>query len=658
MKPDVYNILFTPSSAYFKQTLTTMLSAILNCKKSCHFFVMESDWTEKQKADAYEFIQLYPENKIDIIDVDNEQFHIFRPFKRIYYTSYYKILAHVYLPEDVEEALYLDPDVIVRKDIDGLYSMEFEDNYYIAVNSYAETHSTEKNSDWIGIDKSKRHLVQYSVSNPGVLYINLKRFRDENIGTDFYVNALNEISDENYWYEEGLLNYLFWEKRKYVKAYKYQTMIRFVDVHKEIFKLSEEERKNYNEDYWEAYEEKDALTMIHFVNAITAGKPWSCVYDKGTDTVIDQRGHRANSVEEPYYKEWWHIAEQLPLAVYEDFIKESYESVFVMPLKDRLSAANKVLPFFEALGYDSVSELRYIRYINSLRGKKISILKSGDMTARFLCKSAKNNDIHIVFSSKKWLFNQLTKEEWKQCRQADVIINCCVHGAKPEERDGIKPVMIWDILKNGLLLPDNSNFELALSNNKLFNTINSVRDDLNQKFNDITNQVNGLWEKEKSNYEYENKKLREEKAGLKAEVAVLVSQTENLRKEYLTLKEEQLLLQNDYTNNKKILENEKSELCSKVISLNEDICALKNDFFVLEQDSEHKAKQLTDELNNAVLQKDHFENQAKTYADKIAVLSEQLENMQNSHSWKMTKPLRFLLSFFRTLFRKKEKTNL
>lgn len=46
---EYYNILITPSNEYYKQTLVVMLSAILNCKKKCHFYIMQNDWNSKSK---------------------------------------------------------------------------------------------------------------------------------------------------------------------------------------------------------------------------------------------------------------------------------------------------------------------------------------------------------------------------------------------------------------------------------------------------------------------------------------------------------------------------------------------------------------------------------------------------------------------------------
>lgn len=451
MEFNEYNILITTSSEMFKQAMTVMLSAMLNCRKPCRFFIMEFDWTDEQKKRCFEFVSGYPGNHVEIINVDDGYFDAFKAFKN-FHTTYYKLLAHMFIPETVERVLYVDVDIIFRKDIVNYYSMDFDDNFFIAANSIAEINAKVKNSEWDKIDKSRRCLRESTKSNPGILLINLKKFREENIDAAFYKKAISKMPDSNYWYDEGIINFLFWDRRKFVPAYKYQTMIRFVGVHKKIFSLSKEQRAEYNEDYSEDYNELEALSLIHFVVARTAGKPWSCYYDRKADAIIDENGHRANPEEEPFYKEWWNIAKQLPLMWYEEYLTEMHKHQLKKAVSNlentKLRFSTNALNFFKDLSSDCLfGNYNFSHFINSLTGKKIGLLKSTDTTAKFLAQYAEKNNLNIFFATTKNALKALTDEEWAMCKQADVIINCCVHGMQQEERDGISDVMIWDIIK-------------------------------------------------------------------------------------------------------------------------------------------------------------------------------------------------------------------
>ena len=44
---------------------------------------------------------------------------------------YFRIFAHVLLPESIDRILYLDADIIVKNDITSFYAQDFEDKYMI-----------------------------------------------------------------------------------------------------------------------------------------------------------------------------------------------------------------------------------------------------------------------------------------------------------------------------------------------------------------------------------------------------------------------------------------------------------------------------------------------------------------------------------------------
>ena len=44
---------------------------------------------------------------------------------------YYRLAAHLLLPEDLERILYLDVDTVIINPLKSLYEMDFEGNYYV-----------------------------------------------------------------------------------------------------------------------------------------------------------------------------------------------------------------------------------------------------------------------------------------------------------------------------------------------------------------------------------------------------------------------------------------------------------------------------------------------------------------------------------------------
>ena len=83
---------------------------------------------------------------------------------------YYRIFAARYLPQDMDKILYLDPDLIVRKDLQSLYDLNI-DNYYFA----AATHVPEplRKLNQIRLQA----LEEGPYINSGVMLMNLKMLR-------------------------------------------------------------------------------------------------------------------------------------------------------------------------------------------------------------------------------------------------------------------------------------------------------------------------------------------------------------------------------------------------------------------------------------------------------------------------------------------------
>lgn len=571
---------------------------MLNCKKSCHFFIMQPDWTERQKKECLNFVRNTPStfgyitNRVNFIDVENSILSSLVSW-RGYHCNYYKLIAHLYLSSEVERILYLDTDTIILKDINQYYSMDFQDNYLIASNESL----SKKGYDYL----FKEHK---GYVNTGILLINLKKMRDEGISINFYTEAAKLLGPK-YFADQELLGYVFHNMIKVLPSYKYNHLLFHEDSnfgYNKIFSMTKEERKKEvcSVFYDEEFDETQNETIIHFAGHVS--KPWDCmvtVKDGNPDIIIPYLKHNlSKEIVCRFYFKWWEIAQLLPVQIYSDLLKEAFEKVIEKPLRNTLKWHDNALLFFESVCYDCTSELHFINYIQKLSGKRISILKSGDKAAKYLNKIADLSSIEVVFSSSKNALNLLTDVEWNKCKQADIIINCCVHGTKPDKRDGIKPIMIWDVLKDDSMFPKESNYSLVLSNNKLHDELEYTRHELQKQITLLSdklmeiNKITG----EKDKLANENKVLREEKARLNTETVVLNNKLENSVKEYELLKD----------------------------------------------DSENKIKSL-------MLENERLSNES---AIKINELNKQITQYENSRSWKVTKSFRSILWFFIKRFSK------
>ena len=91
--------------------------------------------------------------------------------KRITKETYYRIFAPLYLPEDVERVLYIDPDTLVINSLNNFYNVDFGNAYYAGAG-----HFTGLIDRWnkfrLSLKKSRRYI------NAGVLMMNIKALRE------------------------------------------------------------------------------------------------------------------------------------------------------------------------------------------------------------------------------------------------------------------------------------------------------------------------------------------------------------------------------------------------------------------------------------------------------------------------------------------------
>ena len=134
--------------------------------------------------------------------------------------TYYRLLAAEYLPPEMERILWLDGDIIVRKNIGKFYHSPFEENMAIACGyGPAMRDLINENACSLGL----RHPESYC--NAGVMLLNLPECR-EKISKE-KINRLAESGKtERYLFPgQDVVNLLFDGKFKVEEYMKYNCMI-------------------------------------------------------------------------------------------------------------------------------------------------------------------------------------------------------------------------------------------------------------------------------------------------------------------------------------------------------------------------------------------------------------------------------------------------
>lgn len=114
------------------------------------------------------------EHEIHRVPVDEAIFDGCPVLDRISRATYYRLLIGDILPESVERVLYLDPDIVINKNLEELYSLDIGDNIVAGA-----THLL----GFIGIlgklNKARLGMSrEHCYVNAGVLLIDLKKWRE------------------------------------------------------------------------------------------------------------------------------------------------------------------------------------------------------------------------------------------------------------------------------------------------------------------------------------------------------------------------------------------------------------------------------------------------------------------------------------------------
>lgn len=133
--------------------------------------LIEDGITEKSRQQLKVIEDRYGFN-IHYIPVKKEQFEGFRVSGHISLATYYRICVPDLLPKTINKVLYIDCDMVIRKDLTELWNTDFQGNWAAVVEDLG---ALEEDKVRIGLMSSQPYF------NAGLLLINLKAWRTENV---------------------------------------------------------------------------------------------------------------------------------------------------------------------------------------------------------------------------------------------------------------------------------------------------------------------------------------------------------------------------------------------------------------------------------------------------------------------------------------------
>ncbi len=179
LKTNVIPVFFASNEKYAPYVAVSMASILYNTNSFINFYIIDGGITNSTKKLIELLNKKFDNFSIEFIKIDTDKFFSDFADNKIYGSLdiYSRFLIPILKPS-LNKVIYLDADTIVIDDINKLYS-ENIDNYYIGAVDETTSASCPKEMD---ISPSHRYF------NSGVLLINSKKWREENI-----INKLFEL---------------------------------------------------------------------------------------------------------------------------------------------------------------------------------------------------------------------------------------------------------------------------------------------------------------------------------------------------------------------------------------------------------------------------------------------------------------------------------
>lgn len=131
---------------------------------------------------------------------------------RFSYETYYRILAVNRLPQNMERILYLDADMLIKKELIEVYSILLSDTCPFAVCDDIEGHtrgSYEPTLDRVAIPYNYRYF------NAGFMLMNLNYLRKRN-SVDYILDAFYREHNRYPFPDQDVLNHMYYDKVQFV----------------------------------------------------------------------------------------------------------------------------------------------------------------------------------------------------------------------------------------------------------------------------------------------------------------------------------------------------------------------------------------------------------------------------------------------------------
>ena len=231
------NVVFASSDVYSSFLLTALISLVENNQNDfqcINIFILDNGINMSSKNKISDLSKKYP-CKITFIDLarffDSLTFDL--PLVELKsssdvtsLTTYSRLFVSTLLPDDIDRILFLDCDAIVLDSFKDLWDTNIDDYYCAGVlDPLIDEHM--KSQFWF--------LNVESYINAGFLFVNLKKWRENNVEEKF-IKFINNNCDKYFVADQGVINLVLKDKIKIIEP-KYNLLFGFQSYDYDVAKM-------------------------------------------------------------------------------------------------------------------------------------------------------------------------------------------------------------------------------------------------------------------------------------------------------------------------------------------------------------------------------------------------------------------------------------
>ncbi|MBD2178842.1 glycosyltransferase family 8 protein [Pseudanabaena sp. FACHB-1998] len=304
-KNDNIHIAFCIDKNYIQHCAVTITSIFNNTIASnISISIIYSNIDDKSKLKLDSYIRKFTSD-VKFILINEKRLKRFPVSDHITLASYYRIFLADLLDSEIKKVVFLDCDLIVRKDIVELWSID--------VSNYSHAAAIENgvdiaHKDSIGIKENFHYF------NAGVMLINLEYWRSNSVA-EKAVEYINKNTNKIQLWDQDVLNFILQSQWLVINSTWNATWIVFMSS----------AWTNYNFTTLKCQELKDISldpSIIHFTGS---EKPWHSYY------------------EHPYKDEYYNYLNKTPWQKFRPINRPNLLAKFLIRIKKIMSWFNNIL---------------------------------------------------------------------------------------------------------------------------------------------------------------------------------------------------------------------------------------------------------------------------------------------------------------------------